>query len=175
MGCHSLLQVSSWPRDQTHVSWITDRFFTTRAPWEAFYLCVCIQSLSLVQLFATPWTLSKEFSRKEEWNGLLFPTLGFYLYIKGKYIPLNVTALRMGYPVYFIPQATFLYKRCRACTTNHRQQRTKVRAKGIDAIWNQGYSSLLQYLFLICHFRHLFSLLQIRNQLSFSLLFSLKS
>ena len=108
--------------------------------------------------------------RNEVWTKVIL-----YYVSEGKYIPLNVTALRMGYPVYFIPQATFLYKRCRACTTNHRQQRTKVRAKGIDAIWNQGYSSLLQYLFLICHFRHLFSLLQIRNQLSFSLLFSLKS
>ena len=41
-----------------------------------------VQSLSHVQLFATPWTiacqapLSMEFSRQEYWSGLPFPTLG---------------------------------------------------------------------------------------------------
>ena len=44
------------------------------------YMCVCV--LSLVCLFATPWTvtcqtpLSMEFSRQEYWNGLPFPTPG---------------------------------------------------------------------------------------------------
>ena len=42
----------------------------------------CAQLLSHVQLFSTPWTaaqralLSMEFSRKEHWSGLLFPTPG---------------------------------------------------------------------------------------------------
>ena len=41
----------------------------------------CVQSLSYVQLFATPWTvahqtpLSLEFSRQEYWSGLPFPSL----------------------------------------------------------------------------------------------------
>ena len=41
---------------------------------------VKVQSLSRVQLFATPWTvacqapLSMEFSRQEYWSGLPFPT-----------------------------------------------------------------------------------------------------
>ena len=41
-------------------------------------VCVCAQSLSRVQLFATPWTaahqspLSMEFSRQEYWSGLHF-------------------------------------------------------------------------------------------------------
>ena len=45
-------------------------------------MCVCAQSLSRVQLFATPWTvacqapLSTEFSRQEYWNELPFPTPG---------------------------------------------------------------------------------------------------
>ena len=40
------------------------------------------ESLSRIQLFVTPWTitrqapLSKEFSRQEYWGGLLFPSLG---------------------------------------------------------------------------------------------------
>ena len=44
------------------------------------YMCVCV--LSLVCLFATPWTvtcqtpLSMEFSSQEYWNGLPFPTPG---------------------------------------------------------------------------------------------------
>ena len=42
----------------------------------------CIQSLSHVQLFATPWTvahqnpMSMEFSRQEYWSGLPFPSPG---------------------------------------------------------------------------------------------------
>ena len=42
--------------------------------------CVCAQSLSHVQLFATPWTiahpapLSMEFSKQEYWSSLPFPT-----------------------------------------------------------------------------------------------------
>jgi len=45
-------------------------------------VCVYVQSLSHVPLFATPWTiahqtpLSMEFSRQEYWSGLLFPTPG---------------------------------------------------------------------------------------------------
>ena len=44
-------------------------------------VCVCAQSYSHVQLFATPWTvahqapLSIEFFRQEYWSGLPFPTL----------------------------------------------------------------------------------------------------
>ena len=42
----------------------------------------CVQSLSRVRLYATPWTiahqstLSMEFSRQEYWNGLPFPSPG---------------------------------------------------------------------------------------------------
>ena len=45
-------------------------------------LCVCAQTLSCVQLFATLGTvarrapLSMGFSRQEYWNGLPFPTPG---------------------------------------------------------------------------------------------------
>ena len=45
-------------------------------------LRVCAQSLSRVQLFATPWTvahgalLSVGFSRQEYWSGLPFPPPG---------------------------------------------------------------------------------------------------
>ena len=44
--------------------------------------CVCIQSLSCVQLFVIPWTvashapLSREFYRQEYWSRLPFPTPG---------------------------------------------------------------------------------------------------
>ena len=45
-------------------------------------MCMCVKSLSRVQLFATPWTvacqapLSMGFSRQEYWNGLPFPSPG---------------------------------------------------------------------------------------------------
>ena len=47
-----------------------------------FFLVVNAQSLSYVQIFATPWTiahkapLSMEFSRQEYWSGLSFPFPG---------------------------------------------------------------------------------------------------
>ena len=68
---------SSWPRDRTQVSHIVDRRLTVWATRE-----VLTQSLSLIQIFATLWTvahqdpLSMEFSRQEYWSGLLFPTPG---------------------------------------------------------------------------------------------------
>ena len=46
------------------------------------FVRVCAQSLSCVQLFVTPWTvshqapLSMEFSRQEYWSGLPFPSPG---------------------------------------------------------------------------------------------------
>ena len=45
-------------------------------------MCVCAQSLSHVQLFATPWSvacqvpLSMELSGQEYWSGLPFPPPG---------------------------------------------------------------------------------------------------
>ena len=45
-----------------------------------FLLCACV--LSCVQLFATPWTLARQaplsmdFSRREYWSGLPFPSPG---------------------------------------------------------------------------------------------------
>ena len=47
---------------------------------QEIYVCVCVHTLSHVQLFATPWTvacqapLSMGFPRQEYWSGLLFPT-----------------------------------------------------------------------------------------------------
>ena len=45
-------------------------------------VCVCVRTLSHIQLFAIPWTiacqapLSMEFSRQEYWSVLPFPTPG---------------------------------------------------------------------------------------------------
>ena len=45
-------------------------------------VCVCVQSVSRVPLFATPWAiacwapLSVRFPRQEYWGGLPFPPLG---------------------------------------------------------------------------------------------------
>ena len=68
---------SSWPRDQTHISYV---------PGQAGSLPLVppewVQSLSRVQLFATPWSiahqapLSMGFSRQEYWSGLPFPSPG---------------------------------------------------------------------------------------------------
>ena len=45
-------------------------------------MCVCVKSLSCVQLFVTPWTVARQaplsmgFSRQEYWSGLPFPSPG---------------------------------------------------------------------------------------------------
>ena len=45
-------------------------------------MCVCVLSLSRVQLFVTPWTETHQallytgFSRQEYWSGLPFPSPG---------------------------------------------------------------------------------------------------
>ena len=170
MGCHSLFQVSSWPRDQTHVSCITDRFFTTRAPWEAFYLCVCVCSVAQsCPALCDPMNCSHPGSsvqgilqaRIVEWVAVSYSrVLSLH---EGKIYTFKCHSLENGLSCVFYPIGNIPLQKVPSLHAKHRQQRTKVRAKGIDAIWNQGYSSLLQYLFLICHFRHLFSLLQIRK------------
>ena len=52
-------RISSQPRDQTHISMspaLAGRFFTISATCEAPIQFSSVQSLSQVQLFATPWT-----------------------------------------------------------------------------------------------------------------------
>ena len=50
--------------------------------WFHKLVCVCVQSLSHVRLFVTPWTvvhrapLPMEFSRQAYWSGLPFLSLG---------------------------------------------------------------------------------------------------
>ena len=54
---------SSWPRDGTRVSCIScigGGFFTTSATWQLLFNSV--QSLTHVQLFATPWTAAHQAS-----------------------------------------------------------------------------------------------------------------
>ena len=70
---------SSQPRDRTRVSCTAGRFFTNWATREKERK---VKLLSLVQLFATPWTVaykappSMGFSRQEYWSGLPFPSPG---------------------------------------------------------------------------------------------------
>ena len=74
---------SSQPGNQTWVSLIAGRFFTSWATREApANEWKEVKSLSRVRLFATPWTvayqapLSMGFSRQECWSGLPFPSPG---------------------------------------------------------------------------------------------------
>ena len=71
-----------------------------------------------------------------------FCSATFYLYEWKSVTPLKVRALRKSSPVYFRLQATFFDKRCRASMTQHRQQSTRVRAKGIDPTQSHLCSSL---------------------------------
>ena len=66
-------------------------------------------------------------------------------------ITLKVRALRMG-SIYFRLQTAFFYK---TSMTKHRQQNTRVRAKGVDLIWVQVCSSLL-YNFYSCYFMNVY-------------------
>ena len=51
------------PKDRNHVSWVSCQW-----KWK---------SLSCVQLFATPWTVSVDFSRTEYWSGWPFLSPGY--------------------------------------------------------------------------------------------------
>ena len=60
---------SSWPRDQTHLSrisclgrWILYHWASWEAPKNASVQFSSVQSLSHVQLFATPWTAARQAS-----------------------------------------------------------------------------------------------------------------
>ena len=64
----------------------------------------------------------------------------------GKCYALKGQSLENGLSCVFQTIGSILLQRCTASMSKHRQQSTKVRTKGIDPIWNQGYSSLLQNL-----------------------------
>lgn len=64
----------------------------------------------------------------------------------GKCYALKGQSLENGLSCVFQAIGSILLQRCTASMSKHRQQSTKVRTKGIDPIWNQGYSSLLQNL-----------------------------
>ena len=73
----SFSRVSSWPRDQTHVSCVscTGRwigFFTATPPEKPTqFILLLLSHFSRVRLCATP---SLGFSRQEDWSGLPFPS-----------------------------------------------------------------------------------------------------
>ena len=67
---------SSWPRDQTHISCIACRSFTTEPPGKPLiFSCYMLGCFSCVQLFAPLWTVAHQapssvgFSRQEYWSG----------------------------------------------------------------------------------------------------------
>ena len=87
---------------------------------------------------------------------LVFCSVTFYLNVNGKVLYFKGQALEavpweLGYSVCFRPQETFFFKRCRALMTQHRQQSTGVRDKGVDPIWSQVCSSLLQVIFVFIY------------------------
>ena len=81
VGSLSRLQGNFQIQELNWVSCIADRFFISWATREA-YIYASVQSLSRVQLFATPWTaacqapLSIGFSREEYWSGMPCPPPG---------------------------------------------------------------------------------------------------
>ena len=75
-------------------------------------VCVCVQLLSHIQLFATPWTvasqalLSMEFPRQEHWRVLPFPTPG---YLPNPEIEPASPALQAGsLPLYHLGSLTYI-------------------------------------------------------------------
>ena len=64
--------------------WIWDEDYMSLQPKQFVpFSCMSVYVLSHVQLFVISWTvayqnpLHMEFSRQEEWNGLLFPIPGY--------------------------------------------------------------------------------------------------
>ena len=76
---------SSWPRDWTHISYVScigKQILYHLCPLGSPFPPVPVKLLSRVWLFAIPWTVayqappSMEFSRQEYWSGLPFPSPG---------------------------------------------------------------------------------------------------
>ena len=71
------------------------------SPEPVFYACVSVRSV--VSDFAITWTearqarLSREFSRQEYWNGLLFPTPGDLPDLEVELVSLSSPALAGGF------------------------------------------------------------------------------
>ena len=72
-------------RVSTSVQYFTQFSVSSIIRWGWITVGVCAQSLSCVQLFATPRTVahqdppSMKFAKQEHWNGLPFPPLGIFL------------------------------------------------------------------------------------------------
>ena len=90
--CHSIMDKRAFARLVNLV--IVSHW--TSGSWQGsrqMFLKVCVQSLSCVQLFITPWTigyqapLSVEFSRQEYWSGLPFPIPGLKDLLIHLYVP----------------------------------------------------------------------------------------
>ena len=123
VGSQSLLQ-ENFPTQESNWSLLHCRQILYQLSYPGSplfrYLLICMQSLSCVRLFATPWTvaclapLSTEFSRQEYWSGLPFPLPGIgsgsstcrwilyhltqgspHAYILGTYITIKCYHLKM--------------------------------------------------------------------------------
>ena len=102
------------------------------------------QNPLFLQLFM--WVKSKS-SHKPPTGQMLFSVLqlSLALWMEACYT-FKDQSLEKGISCIFWVVGSNLLQRCRAIVTEYRRQNTKVRAKGIDSIWSQVCSSLLQFL-----------------------------
>ena len=78
--------------------------------------------------------------QQDKWYFLFCNVLS---HTKGKCYTFKGQSLEKGLSCIFQAINNILLQRCRASRSEHKQQSTRVRAQGIDAIWDQIYSSLL--------------------------------
>ena len=76
---------------------LASRFFTTSATWEAhiyiYIYIVVVQSLSNVQLFATPWTVARQASQSITISWSLLKLTSIELVMPSKYLVLSSPSL----------------------------------------------------------------------------------
>ena len=77
----AFLTIQTFPSTHTHRRSFPLIFYSSYQ-WPPSNIYVCAQSLSCVQLFATPWTAARQcplsvgFSTQKYWSGLSFPSSG---------------------------------------------------------------------------------------------------
>ena len=135
------------PTESSYLSWNSGFFYTKRG--RGVVDCCKLLGVRILWSCISPQMSCRHVPVNLQQNNCYFLFCNFLsLYEWRSVILFKIRASRMGYCVYFRLEATSLYKRRRASMTKHRQQSTRIRARGIESIWSQ-FCSLLYFHFPI--------------------------
>ena len=126
--------VDQCPKEPSSPSHNLDFFYTKRGEIQLISANFLVQeSFVLVAVWVDLITMFLYTSKKI--NAILCSAI-FYLYVKGKCCTFKHQSPKNRLSCLFQAPCNILFRRYRTSMTQHRQQSSKVRAKGIDPIWN---------------------------------------